>query len=122
MKDEMRIFLSKILTAQSITKEIREEALLLRDTLDILKKNVGVVHLNSTDVFTYPGVINGTSNKELSFVHVQKCVRDALCDRHPTYPSKISFIKSLRQHHGCGLKEAKELAEWLYEKGHALYQ
>jgi ribosomal protein L7/L12 len=106
-----------LLTASTLTKDLREEALLHRDAIDLAvnaKKNVGVVMLN-TDV-VYPKKINGMNNISLSMAQLKKCHNDAVRPERGPLPGKIAFIKELRSHYGCGLKEAKELSEWLLER------
>jgi hypothetical protein len=111
--DQIRDFLTKVLTANSITKEIREEALLWRDAIDASKKkNVGVI----TDIgfnLRYPGTIDGDRDRTLSMKDITKCVQEVRLRRTDGRLAKISFIKEVRNFYGCNLKEAKELSEWL---------
>jgi len=107
---EIKQFLSKILTAQSITKEIREEALKLRDLLD----------LQSDEVLTSIGIgYRYQANGQDTTIFLEEIER--ICDRARRGQFdgkllKIYVIKEVRLQYNIGLKEAKKLTEWLAEK------
>jgi hypothetical protein len=115
---EMKSFLSKLLTTQSITKEIREEALLLRDSIDLAEKTDVTQDDESRFPYDFPyeGIFNGRGHTIFSLVDIKKIHNKALSESHPVNPGKIAFIKALRAHYKCGLKDAKEFAEWLYDQ------
>jgi hypothetical protein len=117
---EIKIFLNEILTAQSITKDIRKKALLLRDSIDLSEKVSDT--LDAPVAVLYNGYINGKYEHNLSLVRLNQCYNLAKNGRHPDQPGKISFIKELRSNYRCGLKEAKELAEHLHFKGILRYE
>jgi hypothetical protein len=116
---EVKDFLTKVLTAQSITKEIREEALALRDSLDFCKKkNVGVVDIGYV---TYPFKMNNQKNIQLSIKDLQKIESNARMNCHPRPLSKIPHIRALRSFYALDLQQAKDLSEWLLEQGFIEY-
>ena len=120
---EIREFLSTILTAKSITKNIREEALLLRDTIDLAEKvkttkKVGLITSNTT--VRYSGRFKGENNVVLQLAELNKCHYKA--KGIAPLPGKIPFIKALRLHFQINLIEAKQLSEWLHSNGILYYQ
>jgi hypothetical protein len=104
---EIRTFLSKILTAQSITKEIREEALQLRDSLSL-----GVVTELGINV-KYPGPMSHQNNVPILMKDIKACEIKARATHVEGVLRPIPFIKQLRSHYCCDLQEAKKLSDWL---------
>jgi hypothetical protein len=111
---EIKDFLSKLLIADVITPDLRKEALQLRDTIDLCKtrKNIGVI-TGIGFTLTYPGTINGERGHTLSMRDITECERIARGNHSLQRLSKIGMIKQFRLKNGCGLKEAKEVVEWL---------
>jgi isopentenyl phosphate kinase len=112
---EIKDFLTKVLTADAITPALRKEALQLRDTIDLCskRKNVGVI----TEIgftLSYPGTINDEKDVTIVMRDIQDCEARAREERTNNNDlTKIGMIKQVRRHYGCGLKEAKEVTEWL---------
>lgn len=112
---EIKDFLSKLLVADAITPDLRKEALQLRDTIDLCdktRKNVGVI-TGIGFTLAYPGTINGEKGHTLAMRDIKECERLGREAHSLDRLSKIGMIKQFRMKYGCGLKEAKEVVEWL---------
>lgn len=109
----LRNFLSKVLTSQEMTEELRKEALEFRDSLDTLsriKSNVAVVDLCYEENVSFGGV-------NYSLNTLKECAEKA--KTHPEeILGKIAFIQQIRREYGMGLKDSKDLSDHLVELGH----
>lgn len=108
---DIRDFLNKVLTSQSITKEMREEALNLRDQIDKLRKNIHIVDAFA-EIVDYPGDL--PPNVKLNLSDIKEMEKK--CFFPDGRLRKIEMIKKVRDFYNMQLKPAKFLVDWLQEK------
>jgi len=113
-KNVLKGFFEKVITSQSITEDMRKEALELRDTLILVgnKKKVAVIDVfNNGQLIAFKGIDYVLSDLE-------ECASRAMNEGL----GKIAFIKEIRSMFGIGLKDAKEFSELLAVKGYFTYR
>ena len=111
---EFKDFLSKIVTAQSITQELREEALRLRDIADIsIKKNVWVIGFFEGDTYvTVDDVEYQLDRIEIAATRAR---------RNDGTMGKVQFIKEIRAVFSIGVRESLHIADELGRQGRYTY-